>query len=636
MMPYMGRSEVFRQRLFETALPYTLLVTILFGAILFFEYQLKEKAMSVELIKIIPNTDDKYEELFLDSRELEHTDKLVIKLLDEVSSNSLIVGELLNDGRVSNLNELAKVNLIGKIAKTLFTRKEFEDVQSILSNLTLEQRLAQNVQFIYAFSLSKTEKVELAIEAYFAFTLAQPNSSVGFLNLGLLLKKTRRYQESLEAFTQAIGISSGRIKAKAFSGAASIEMTQSHFSEAVELYHKSIQYRPDNSHTWFLLAKSQIANELKYELILDSFNRAISLSPKDFRLHFSKAKAQIQYCDFENAIQSLRVANKLSVNTEEVQYLMAWANLELGKRSNLKKQLTLIEQQQVKKTSKKLLKGMNLYANRKYKELISEFEKTKDNEALYLKALGYRKARLYKKAMPIFINLLKDDEFSLRVKIQVARIQRARKEYGAASNSYQVVSGKNSLAAFIWFEYALAYEGDKQDSKALDAIEKAIFISSKNKTYQLAKARYLTKLDRDNDANELLEGVLSDHPNYMRALLLAATIKEKIGLNGDAIKLYGRILKINPVDKSALNKLANILINTKDYQQATGLLKGRILEQYDNTEARYLLAFSYYSMGELESSLVEIVKILSLNKEHQEAILLKEKIVLQRPKTLGN
>ena len=628
MMPYLEHSDMFRQRFFETALPYTLFVIVLFSAIVFIEYQLKKSAMKVELIKIIPNIDDKYEELFLDNHELEHSNKLVIKLLEEISSNLLVVKELVNDSRVKSLKKLARTDLISKVAKTLFTQKNYKGTQDLLSTLTLEQRLSQKVQFIYAFSLSKIKKIDSAIEEYIAFSLTKPNSSVVFLNLGLLFKKTQRYQESLEAFTQAINISSGKKKAKAFSGAASVEMIQSHFSEAVKYYQKSIEYRPDSGYTWFLLAKAQMAGDLDYELILKSFDRAISLNSKDFRFHFSKAKVQIQFCDFENAIQSLQIANKVSMNTEAVQHLIAWANLELGKRNNLKKQLTLIEQQQVKKTKKKTLIGMSLYADKNYRQLISEFKKTKDNEALYLKALAYRKAKHYKKAMPIFLSLSNEDEFALRTKIQVARIQRARKEYGAALNSYQEVIQKNSKAAFIWFEYALAYEGDKQNTEALKAIEKAIFITSKNKAYQLAKARYLTKLDRNSDATGVLEDILSDHPNYMLALLLAATIKEKMGLNSDAIKLYTRVLKINPVDKSALNQLASILINTKDYQHATALLKARLLEQYNNTDARYLLAFSYYELGDLESSLVEIFKILSLNKTHQKAISLKEKIVL--------
>jgi len=38
-------------------------------------------------------------------------------------------------------------------------------------------------------------------------------------------------------------------------------------------------------------------------------------------------------------------------------------------------------------------------------------------------------------------------------------------------------------------------------------------------------------------------------------------------------------------------------------------LKMRLLEQYDNIGARYLLAFSYYKIGKLKSNLAEIFKI---------------------------
>jgi len=619
---------VTRARFFQTGLPYLIIACLLIGAIIFAEIFLASTVPAPITVSIKGNVDSDIEPAHSNALSSGKNSKLINQLLHSIERDKLPIKSILGSKPFSTLAANIYANIIANTASKLLKKPDYKSAEQLLSTLSPKQRIQQGVQFYFAFALSKLGNTPAAIVQYELYTAHKPNAFSAIFNRALLLKKLGTYEAAILAFKEAAKKSSGYKKSRALAGLASCEYRLSLYKDAVKNYKKSIEYQPNNAHTWLQLGKALSASNASYIDINDAFKKAVSLNPKDPSLLRARATSQLQHYSYSNIIKSFKGRRLQSIELNHHR-LLAWAYLEQGKRNNAKKHLLFLTQHEVSPPKKKMARLLVLFANKQYKELISHAIEApnKSEEFRYLKALAYRKSGRYKKSLPLLESLLNSQTYHWRARIQIARIKRSRKQYSQAVNDYQLLTQHNNTTAFLPFELALTYEQLKQGSNALKAISHALNIDSDNKTYLLAKARALHLSKLSKQALKVTDELLLIHPDYVRGLDLKATLQVATNNPRGAIQTYEEILTLQPSDIKTLRQLSKTLIKQSQYTLAQRYLGRAIEQQANDIDARYWLAFSYYKNKLPIQALTEANNILKLDQQHQLTKELKNTII---------
>ena len=613
---------------FQTGLPYLLFAVFIMLGLIFTETLLKSSVKESPIIKITPSSDEAAETLQEITPRLDASHPLVTLLIKRLTSNQLTsVNDVLNAEPFLSLSPSEHLAIVSSGAYILSKKQDFVNTINLLTTLTVEQRVTQDVQFTFAHALSKTDKTAASIEQYKLYKAFKPNAFAAIFNHGLLLKKTGAYEEAIRVFLDAADKSSGYKKAKALRSLADSEYQLSRYTDAINHYKKSIEYRPNNPNTWAQLGKTLSTSGAPYKQVADAYEKATALNQQDPRLQLAKAKYQLQHYDYTAVFHTLKGTQSKSNNINGHR-LLAWSFLELGKRNNAKKHIRYLIQHETSKQGKKKAELMLLYANKHYKELLSQAKNSqlKSDDFYYLKALAYRKLGFYKSSMPILNRLLDSETHHWRSRIQIARIKRSRHQYNEAVADYQQLILHNNAIAFLPFELSLTYESLAQAKPALESIRHALSINAANKAYQLANIRLL-QLSGASDAALLgINTLLAENPTYARAIKLKAQLQIARNEPDNATKTLEQVLALQPSDIATLKKLSELLIDRSRYKLAQSYLTTLLTEQSDSVDARYLLAYSYFKDKKIAQALTELDNVLKLNHQHQLAKELKRTI----------
>lgn len=621
---------MFRIKWLQPSILYFLLGLITLGSLLYVERIFFAKKDITPVIVIAEDADNTLENTMSAWQQtITLSDKLQTILDDMITSaNELDKVYARNDYQALGNDE--KVLLTSQLSKDLYVKHQYEQVKNLLEPVAFEHRVLHDVQFPFAYSLSKTGHIKEAIEQYRLLSTQNQRSQSTHLNLGLLLLKSGQCDQAITVFNKAIAISSGQKKAKALSGNAKCHYQTGLFNESVQLYKKSIEYRPDSANTWIMLANAMAAAGQPLDQIINTYDKGMALDKQNYKPYIHKARFQLAHYDYQGVINTLDSASKISGNAQIFE-LTTWAYLELGKRNLARKALKKMEKKVNSKRLKEKSELLHLYLNKKYSDLIDKLKKRKtlSDDMTYLKGLTYRRRGFYKSAFQTFKAIENMRDYSWRVRIQKARMTRSRKNYPQAMQQFEQLLKHNDRAAFLWFEAALIHESQSENQEGLHKIETAIKLSPDKLPYQLARARLLDQSGNKDAAIENIEALLAVKPRYVRALKLLAQILTKTDDLNRLIKTYQQLLAINPGDYDAMLALAESFNKADNSSMARTTLQTLLSEKSEHLRARYLLAENYFAEAMYEQSLLELNKLLKLDASHSEAQILRKKILLK-------
>lgn len=620
---------MFRIKWLQPSIIYFLLALIALANLLYVERIFLAKQDTTSVIVIDPDAESTLEDSVSASQQTAPLSDDLKVILDDMIGSAKELDRIHARADYQALNKNQKLLLTSLLSQHLYEKRLYQQVIDILEPLNFDQRVLHDVQFLYAYSLSRTDKRDAAIEQYRLLSTRDQRSQSTYLNLGLLLQKSGQCDEAIPVFTKAISFSSGVKKAKAFSGNAKCHFQAGLFNESVEFYKKSIEYRPNSAKTWIKLANVMAAAGQPIVDIIDTYDKGIALDKRNYKAYIQKARFLLANYAYPEVIETLDVAAKVSSNAELFE-LQTWAYLEQGRRNLARKALKKMAKQVRSKGLIDKSELILMYLNKKYSDLIDRLKKRKRlaPDMVYLKGLTYRRLGYYKSALKTFKDLEGKDDFSWRVRIQQARMTRSRKQYPEAVAQFEQLLKHNERAAFLWFESALIHESQKQSLKGLQKIETAINLSPKKLPYQLARARLHDQSGNTQAAIEKLEALLAIKPRYVRALKLLADILSKTEDLDRLIATYKKLLTIEPGNYDSMLNLAVTYTRAKETSMARSTLQTLLLEKSDHLQARYMLAENFYADGMYPQSLLELNKLLKLDASHTEAQLLREKILL--------
>ena len=171
-----------------------------------------------------------------------------------------------------------------------------------------------------------------------------------------------------------------------------------------------------------------------------------------------------------------------------------------------------------------------------------------------------------------------------------------------------------SLAGIGWRYYALTNKSrERKQNKILwdhreqatalslmgfhrDATEKFEHIIDKDNPHTELYIGLAEAYERQGDAQRAIENynsILTRYPENMRALFGAARNWESLGNYKDAIKLYNRVLDIDRSSPTARAKVQDLLVKSKEYQEAIAFIQ-RTRSSHSDPKTQELLASLYY------------------------------------------
>ena len=137
----------------------------------------------------------------------------------------------------------------------------------------------------------------------------------------------------------------------------------------------------------------------------------------------------------------------------------------------------------------------------------------------------------------------------------------------------------------------MAVNADQLD-KGLDAVNKALDLSPYLPAGMILKAQILVRLDRKQEATQVLETAVSKHPdNAMLHFAFGRMLLDSEELAG-ARKQFGRVVELEPENAEGLYSLALLELETKQYKAGEKHLQQLLKLRPNEQNAYYYLGYS--------------------------------------------
>jgi len=630
-MHWWNQLKASNNKTVKNALIPTAVFLVLIGVVIYTDLQLNKQSRKVQIIPVFSlQSDDESTE---NQQQIELlVDEMITKAVNQAKS---IVH--LKDFEISTLKSfLNKEKLtpqqqtftLAQLSKVLYAEKEYLKVEQVLQLLKLKDRIKFQVQFLLAQSQTRQDKYQLAMDSYQRLLTHQVNNQAALLNYSILLSKTNQTKKAETSFQKLIKISNGRIKAKAYSGLAAIQVKLKQYSTALSLLKKSIEYRPQHAITWKKFAQVLNLTDAAPEVIYSGYQKALSLANLDFRFQNDIGLFLLSRLEFIKATSHLLKAKKLAKSSSEIRLNLAMSYLERNKNKNARKHLKWILKRKKKTANYEIATALLSYSQKNYSKAMALLSSTEFTDkyktiAKYYFARAANANNQQAISEKAFKHLLTDPKWQYLSQLRISRIELAQKRYQPSlviiNRLLQTTLNRESL--LYQKSQLLSLIGD--NANALVAIQKAFEISPRSQRVIIRLAEVLHRNNNDQAAIEQLKSFLTNKRRNIRAREALANIYLDQGNAIAAIEEYQLAINSAPENVRIKFKLSQILISVNDFPPAIILLNEILLQKSNHIEARMLLAQAYYSNAQYTQGFKEANFILKLDPENTEAIKLK-------------
>ena len=179
----------------------------------------------------------------------------------------------------------------------------------------------------------------------------------------------------------------------------------------------------------------------------------------------------------------------------------------------------------------------------------------------------------------------------------------------------QTASEDESLepgCAYFYFLWGKSAENDRHYEEALQAYEK-VLVCDPDTDYVIRDIAFLLiKMDRNKEAIEWLNNIVSRDPDDIENRLLLAKLYAGMADFDKAIATYNEILKINE-DQQTLLMLGSLYAHIKQYDKAQEYLERLLALNPDSYMGHYYLARLYRELHLYSKALASYEKALAIN-----------------------
>ena len=176
----------------------------------------------------------------------------------------------------------------------------------------------------------------------------------------------------------------------------------------------------------------------------------------------------------------------------------------------------------------------------------------------------------------------------------------------------QRVEANDMACAYFYFLWGKTAENNHRFDEALEAYEKALLCDEQSEYISRSLAILLVKLNRKEQAAQLLEQIISKDPQDTENRVLLAKLYASLGHHDEAVAMYQELLSIKE-DHDTLLMLGTLYAQNKEYDNAQKILTRLVELEGDSYLAHYYLARLYRELQYFDKASASYDTALGLN-----------------------
>jgi tetratricopeptide (TPR) repeat protein len=176
----------------------------------------------------------------------------------------------------------------------------------------------------------------------------------------------------------------------------------------------------------------------------------------------------------------------------------------------------------------------------------------------------------------------------------------------------QAAEINDKACAYFYFLWGKTAENDERLQEAEEAYEKALLCDEESQYIRRSLAIILIKMNRKEQAAEVLQQIISRNPQDTEDRILLAKIYSSMGRVDEAAAIYQDLLAIKE-DHDTLLLLGTLYAQNREYDKAQKVLNRLIALEDDSYLAYYYLARLYREMHYYDKAAAAYEKALQLN-----------------------
>ncbi len=505
------------------------------------EEALKEAPEDLELLKLAGLT---FVNLELWSEACKYFESVIKYSPDDATSNFYLAKCYENIGN--------KIGAKSYYIKVIELRPEYEDAYKSLCLLLLKQKnYADTVKY-----------AELG-------TNINPDEYLYDFIKGTALMDSKAFEAALPALETAL--SKAPDKVEIINSLGTCQMALGKMDDAIKTYNKVLAIDPKNAMAYFNIG-SVYQIQQNHEKAVEYLTKAADLE-EDERFLSSLAMSEIKIKDYDCALKHYKQLSLLCPNKETYKY-------------NL---VTCYEAVKDYKTAISMLEGM-VYINPSF---ILPAQKLAN---LYIKTNQLNKAK------EIYEKILLKNKMTAETMHQYAILSSNLCDTDTAERMLKKVIKMKPDIAKAHKDLAIIYLNKRLFDYAEDEFKTALKLAPNDFEILFEYGNYLYSISQNNEAERYYTEALELEPDNILALVFMALNKLVLNQKDEAYDYIMKAIKIEPDHEYVLFCAGRILYARKEYEEAKRYLV-RAVEQNPDIETMNTLALTYYELGDYEQAL---------------------------------
>jgi tetratricopeptide (TPR) repeat protein len=507
-------------------------------------------------------------------------------------------------------------------------------VESLLANNTQNKTKSLPVLFQYAKLASDQDDNPLAIERYQHLLENFPNHQAGLFNLSLLLAREDRHPEALKTVSRAIATTSGELKAKALSVRASSHLALQQYPQAVVDFRASIQYRPSHASTWRKLAGALLYSSEDEKEILQAYDQAISLHADYMQALHERGQFHWLRGEFTLARQDLEKVRAVAPDYQPNRWTLLHLYLALEKRRSAREEIRWLRSQEHAASETDFLEGLERWSKQDYQKSTAVFAKlgteTHDNVWLnyYLAVSSVRAGENIQAEVIARLQSLQKNPWMYSVaSLALAEALLQSQQDQQAITVLQNLGGRYPASHYYAYTLGRTLLDEDYYLEAASALQRAMNIDPSDNQTRLSLGLAYTRGNQLELALLTYEALLESSPGHRAGRYNYALLLEDLNRPLEAIEHLQQLMQIDAENINAQYRLASLLADQSQFEQAIVLLNQALAERPTHHRARTLLAEVQHQRGAQKLALDEVNRLLVLQGQAPSIIALKSDIL---------
>ena len=444
--------------------------------------------------------------------------------------------------------------------------------------------------------LQSREELYLAEFMLSQATKMAPNNEDAQYYYGLSLASQGKSKEAQPVFQNVIEINNKN--AVAYQELANLYADDRRYEEALILYEKAVQLRPDlkNIHLnlgeiYYIQGKNDLA-------VIELQKATESIEPSGDKESLTSAYDLLgrAYRSQENIQEAKQAFQKaLNVDPQNPEARASLGKIYTDESYEAAVQQKYEESYKIAETAKNYTKNETVYAiltftlNKleQWENVISVFEEAKKEDTI--------NATIYNNAGFAYTKLGKTE-----------------KALDAFDNALQLYPKQSML----YFNKASLLSRNGKFWETVKVYDRLLKIDDKNAKAYYYKGVALFNMDNYEEAIKSFESAVSIDPNNAGAFADMASALNAMGKNEKAAEAYSRALELTPKNYTLLNNLAYTLGEIRNYDEAIKMADAAIEQNPKAANPYNHKGFSLYKSGKQKEGLEFIHKAITLNPNY--------------------